>query len=42
MLAGGQGELAAHTSLLEAFGPQLRRPYADTLNGSRQAGRRSC
>jgi hypothetical protein len=30
-------ELAAHTVLLEQFGPQLRRPYADTLNGSKHA-----
>jgi hypothetical protein len=30
-------ELAAHTVLLEQFGPQLRRPYADTLKGSKHA-----
>lgn len=30
-------ELAAHVALLQQFGPQLRRPYADTLNGSRHA-----
>jgi hypothetical protein len=30
-------ELAAHTGLLEQFGPQLRRPYADTLKGSKHA-----
>jgi hypothetical protein len=30
-------ELAAHAVLLERFGPQLRRPYADTLNGSKHA-----
>lgn len=30
-------ELAAHLRLLERFGPQLGRPYADTLNGSRHA-----
>ncbi|HEX5080018.1 MAG TPA: type II toxin-antitoxin system RelE/ParE family toxin [Geminicoccaceae bacterium] len=30
-------ELAAHTVLLEQFGPQLRRPYADTLKGSQHA-----
>jgi hypothetical protein len=28
-------ELAAHAALLRQFGPHLRRPYADTLNGSR-------
>ena len=30
-------ELLAHVPLLERFGPQLRRPYADTLKGSRFA-----
>jgi len=30
-------ELAAHVTLLKQFGPHLRRPYADTLNGSRHA-----
>jgi hypothetical protein len=30
-------ELAARTVLLEQFGPQLRRPYADTLKGSKHA-----
>jgi hypothetical protein len=30
-------ELAAHTVLLEQFGPQLKRPYADTLKGSKHA-----
>lgn len=30
-----QDELLAYTKLLEQFGPSLRRPYADTLNGSR-------
>ena len=28
-------ELVAHAKLLEQFGPQLGRPHADTLNGSR-------
>ena len=26
-------ELAARVTLLKQFGPHLRRPYADTLNG---------
>jgi hypothetical protein len=30
-----QDELLAHIALLEQFGPQLGRPRADTLNGSR-------
>lgn len=30
-------ELLAHARLLEKFGPQLARPRADTLNGSRHA-----
>ena len=30
-----QEELLAHIALLEQFGPQLGRPRADTLNGSR-------
>lgn len=29
-----QDELIAHVSLLEQFGPQLGRPWVDTLNGS--------
>jgi len=32
-----QDELLAHAKLLEQFGPQLGRPRADTLNGSRHA-----
>jgi hypothetical protein len=32
-----QDELLAHIELLEQWGPQLRRPRADTLNGSRHA-----
>jgi hypothetical protein len=32
-----QDELAAHVELLKAVGPQLRRPYADTLTGSAHA-----
>ena len=32
-----QDELLAHAKLLERFGPQLGRPCADTLNGSRHA-----
>ncbi len=30
-----QDELLAHAKLLEAFGPTLGRPRADTLNGTR-------
>lgn len=30
-------ELLSHARLLEAFGPQLGRPAADTLNGSKHA-----
>src|SRR5215471_17430587 len=32
-----QDELLAHIEFLEQFGPQLGRPRADTLNGSRHA-----
>jgi hypothetical protein len=32
-----QDELLAHAKLLQQFGPQLGRPRADTLNGSRHA-----
>lgn len=32
-----QDELLAHIELLEQFGPQLGRPHADTLSGSRHA-----
>ncbi len=32
-----QDELLAHAKLLEVFGPQLGRPRADTLNGSKHA-----
>jgi hypothetical protein len=32
-----QNELLAHALLLEQFGPQLGRPRADTLKGSRHA-----
>jgi hypothetical protein len=32
-----QDELLAMTRLLQHFGPQLKRPHADTLNGSRHA-----
>jgi hypothetical protein len=34
---GAQDELLAHAKLLQQFGPQLGRPRADTLNGSRHA-----
>lgn len=30
-------ELAARVALLKQFGPHLRRPYADTLSGSKHA-----
>jgi len=30
-----QDELLAMTRLLQQFGPQLKRPHADTMNGSR-------
>ncbi|MEE8393709.1 MAG: type II toxin-antitoxin system RelE/ParE family toxin [Rhodospirillales bacterium] len=30
-------ELAAMAGLLKEFGPELKRPHADTLNGSRHA-----
>ncbi len=30
-----QDELLAHANLLKEFGPQLRRPTADTLDGSK-------
>ena len=30
-----QNELLAHANLLKEFGPQLKRPVADTLNGSK-------
>jgi hypothetical protein len=30
-----QDELLAHAKLLEEFGPTLKRPHADTLNGSK-------
>jgi hypothetical protein len=32
---GVQDELLAHAKLLQQFGPQLGRPWADTLKGSR-------
>ncbi len=32
-----QDELLAHAKLLESFGPQLGRPRADSLNGSKHA-----
>jgi hypothetical protein len=32
-----QDELLAHAKLLEQFGPQLGRPWVDTLDGSRHA-----
>lgn len=35
--ASVQDELLAHARLLETFGPQLGRPHADTLKGSRHA-----
>ena len=35
-----QDEMLAHAKLLEQFGPQLGRPRADTLDGSRYANRK--
>lgn len=32
-----QDECLAHLKLLAKFGPQLRRPHVDTLNGSKHA-----
>lgn len=32
-----QDEPLAHAALLETFGPPLKRPHVDTLNGSRHA-----
>src|SRR6266436_5083501 len=32
-----QDELLVMTRLLQQFGPQLKRPHADTMNGSRHA-----
>ena len=32
-----QDDLLAMTRLLQQFGPQLKRPHADTMNGSRHA-----
>lgn len=32
-----QNEILAHSRLLQQFGPLLKRPRADTLNGSRHA-----
>nr|WP_219854509.1 type II toxin-antitoxin system RelE/ParE family toxin [Pseudomonas japonica] len=37
MAAGVQEELLAQLRVLERFGPELGRPYVDTLNGSRHA-----
>jgi hypothetical protein len=34
---GGQAEVIAKVELLKLFGPQLKRPHADTLNGSKHA-----
>ncbi len=32
-----QDELLAHATLLEKFGPQLGRPFVDTLKGSKHS-----
>lgn len=32
-----QTEILAHARLLQQFGPELKRPHADTLHGSRHA-----
>jgi hypothetical protein len=37
LAANVQDELLAMTRLLQQFGPQLKRPHVDTLNGSRHA-----
>ena len=34
---GAQGEIIAKVELLKLLGPQLGRPHADTLNGSKHA-----
>jgi hypothetical protein len=33
----GRAEVIAKVQLLKLFGPELRRPHADTLNGSKHA-----
>ena len=42
LAAAVQDELLAHVAVLEAFGPQLGRPRADSLYGSRHANMKSC
>jgi len=37
LVAEVKDELLAHAKLLEEFGPNLGRPWVDTLNGSRHA-----
>ncbi len=37
LLEDVQDELAANVQLLKTFGPELGRPYVDTLNGSKHA-----
>ncbi len=37
LAADGQAELIAKVELLKLLGPQLGRPHADTLNGSKHA-----
>ena len=37
LTAIAQSEVIAKVNLLKLFGPQLRRPHADTLNGSKHA-----
>ena len=40
LAAAVQDELLAHVAVLEAFGPRLGRPRADTLYGSRHSNRK--
>ena len=35
LVSGGQAEVIAKVNLLKMFGPQLKRPHADTLKGSK-------
>ena len=35
LASDGQAEVIAKVNLLKIFGPQLKRPHADTLEGSK-------
>jgi len=37
LASDGQAEVIAKVNLLKIFGPQLKRPHADTLEGSKHA-----